>query len=870
MYSEGQQKNLKKVQQYIENQHLVSQELLKDLAQKNNWPLRQSFGDGSVMILSGLTESGQPLYDATHTNSGAALTTQTNALYEGGGLDLNLNGGSAIIKDRLGIWDGGKVLNTHSELQGRITQVDNAQTTDTHATHVSGTMIAAGNNPRAKGMSNGANLQAHDFSNDSPEMANAAANLLISNHSYGTVTGWRFNADRPGTDNNLKWEWYGDTTISAQKDYKFGFYDTRAREWDRIAYNAPNYLIVKSAGNDRGSNGPPAGTPYFFGSSNRTSTTPRAAQNDYDLISTYGTAKNILTVGAVSVLTNGYNQLSDPRISSFSGWGPTDDGRIKPDIVGVGVSVFSLSSTSDNAYTTLSGTSMATPNVSGSLFLLQELYQKQTTFFMRSSTLKGLILHTANDAGNPGPDYQYGWGLLSTKKAAEVILNRDKTHQISERTLSPNETYTTQVVASGKGSLIVTICWTDPEAAASSVTVANFDNRTPKLLNDLDVRVSDGTTEFLPWILDPNQPAKNATQGDNIRDNVEQILLSNPVPGRIYTITIKHKGTLTNGTQPYALIISGIGGNAYCDSRATSNTDTKITQVVVGGITQTAKEGCQTYSDFMTRVANISAGQSLPLEVTVGSCGTPFAKVVKTFIDWNNDGDFDDANESIGTSEVISAIGTFRTNIIAPSGLSVDNLTRLRIVCVETSNPTTITACGSYTKGETQEFLLRITRPINDISLVALVAPDNNFCGGQLTNLTVRVRNVGTTAQQNIPVVVDILPAASGPKIATLRGTIAQSLAAFTETTLTLSDPLLAALQAGQSYQFVCRTLLETDQDTLNNVLLQTRTVAVSPTITSATATYCGTDPAALIARSNNATSNAFGTIAQPPKSPLP
>lgn len=850
LYSVEQQQKIQNIRQSIESQARLTQIQLQTLAQQNNWKFRQTFADGSVMILSGVSETGQPLYDVTMTNRGAAFTTRTNTLYEGGGLDLNLTGGSQAMKDRLGVWDGGKVLDTHSELSGRITQVDNAMAVDGHATHVSGTMIATGINPRARGMSNRATLLAHDFNNDAPEMINAAPNLLVSNHSYGLVTGWRLNTSRVGTDNNLKWEWYGDTTINDQKDYRFGFYDTRTREWDRIAYNAPYYLIINSAGNARGSNGPPAGTPYFLGSSSRTSSTPRAAQNGYDLISTYANAKNTLTVGAVSVLNNGYNQPSDPRISSFSSWGPTDDGRIKPDIVGVGVSVFSTGSTTSNAYTTLSGTSMSTPNVSGSLFLLQELYNKQTNNFMRSSTLKGLVLHTADDAGNPGPDYQYGWGLLDMKQAAEVILNRDQTHQLSERTLAPNETYTMQVVASGKGVLAVTLCWTDPEGIATNATMANFDNRTPKLLNDLDLRISDGMTESLPWILDPNQPAANATRGDNIRDNIEQIIIPNAVPGRTYTITIKHKGTLTNNTQQYALIISGIGGKIFCESKATSNADSKITQVILGNITQAAKSDCQDYSDFMTQIAPIAAGQTIPLEVSVGSCGGDFAKVVKAFVDWNGDGDFDDPSELVATSEVINATGIFKTTMKAPSGLIIGNTSRVRIVCVETDNATTVAACGSYAKGETQEFLVRFVRPARDISLTTLVTPENNFCSSQLSNVTVRVRNVGSESQQNIPVSVQILEP-SGQLVGTLTETITQTLAPFSETTLSLSDMFLANLKAGTNYQFVSRTHLAGDQDTLNSVLRQIRTVSAVPTVATATATYCGTDPLSLISRDN-------------------
>lgn len=849
LYSAAQQQKLQNTRQSIENQYRILNAQLQTLAQQNNWPLRQDFSDGKVMILSGISETGQPLYDITTTNRGAALTTRTDALYEGGGLGLNLTGGSAPMKDRLGIWDGGAVLKTHAELTGRVTQVDGATSISSHATHVSGTMIATGINPRARGMANQATLLAHDFNSDTPEMANAADKLLVSNHSYGTLSGWRLNPDRPGTDNNLKWEWYGDSTVNSQQDYKFGFYDSRTREWDRIAYNAPYYLPVSSAGNERGSNGPPAGTPYFLGSSNRKSSTPRAAQNGYDLISTYSSAKNSLTVGAISVLSNGYNQLSDPRISSFSSWGPTDDGRIKPDIVGVGVSVLSTTSTNSNAYTSLSGTSMSSPNVSGSIFLLQELYNNLKGAFMRASTLKGLVLHTADDAGNPGPDYQYGWGLLNDRRAAEVLLNKDQSHLVAERTLSPNETYTMQVIASGKGALVATICWTDPEATVFSTTAANFNNRSPKLVNDLDIRISDGTTASLPWVLDPEQPANNATRGDNIRDNIEQILIANAIPGKTYTITVKHKGNLTNNTQLYVLIVSGIGGKAYCESRATSNADTKISKVVLGNITQLANNGCQTYSDFMSQIAVVSAGQSIPLEVTLGSCGGDFSKVVKVFIDWNADGDFDDADELAATSSVMGN-GIFSATLKVPSTITSTYTARVRVVAIETTNPAAVAACGTYAKGETQEFLVRFTRPLRDVSLSALLTPENNFCSNQLSNVTVRVKNNGSEAQSNIPVSIQVSEA-SGKVIGTVSTTITQSLAAFSETTVSLTAPFLSELKAGINYRFLTKTLLPDDQDTLNNTLVQTRTVAAVPTITSATATYCGTDPLSLIAQGN-------------------
>ena len=211
------------------------------------------------------------------------------------------------------------------------------------------------------------------------------------------------------------WRWYGDTTLSSSEDYRFGFYTSSARSWDLIANAAPKYLIVKSAGNDRGSAPGSGVTSHEIWDPNSgwvTSTVSRPADggtDGYDCISTYGNSKNILTVGAVNDITAGYTQPSDVVMSSFSGWGPTDDGRIKPDIVANGVSLYSTGKAS---------------NATGSMALLQEMYNDSNGVFMNSATLKALVIHTANEAGtNPGPDFSFGWGLLNIKGAADLIAD---------------------------------------------------------------------------------------------------------------------------------------------------------------------------------------------------------------------------------------------------------------------------------------------------------------------------------------------------------------------------------------------------------------------------------------------------------------
>jgi hypothetical protein len=116
-------------------------------------------------------------------------------------------------------------------------------------------MIAAGVDANAKGMSYQAVLRAYDWNSDLSEMsAAAAAGLRASNHSYGFITGWYFDYFGDG-----KWTWWGDTAVSNVEDYTFGFYSSESQSWDNIARNAPNYLMVKSAGNDR--NEGPTGQP---------------------------------------------------------------------------------------------------------------------------------------------------------------------------------------------------------------------------------------------------------------------------------------------------------------------------------------------------------------------------------------------------------------------------------------------------------------------------------------------------------------------------------------------------------------------------------------------------------------------------------
>lgn len=479
------------------------------LAFQNGWPLEYETANGGNALLVDIFPDGTPKYFQTE-NKEAAITTRTDRVHSGGIAGLNLNGENMTI----GFWDAGLVRATHELFSGRVTLVENTGDLSNHATHVAGTIIGNGNvvEGNAKGMAPEAALLVYNFNDDEPEMANAAANgMLISNHSYGIgVSGGPL--------------WY------------LGYYDSFARNMDNIIYNAPFYLPICSAGNAR-------------------TTGENPADGGYDYLNDKSVAKNNLVVAATFEVLE-YQQPSDVEMSPFSSWGPTDDGRIKPDISAKGVNMFSSSGAADDQYIVNAGTSMANANVSGSLLLLQQHYNELNSEFMQASTLRALVLHTADEAGTtPGPDYRFGWGLLNTEKAAQVISNNGTNAIIIEEIITPLDDYTFSFTSDGTSDYTATIAWTDP--AGDLLPSGIEDVSTPRLKNDLDLRISiDGGETFLPWVLEVANPTAGATRGDNVVDNIEKIETIAPAAGD-YTVRVSHKGnTLVNNEQSFSLVLT--------------------------------------------------------------------------------------------------------------------------------------------------------------------------------------------------------------------------------------------------------------------------------------------------------------------------
>ncbi len=411
-------------------------------------------------------------------NSPGKTLHRSNVLNDG---SRNLTGDGV----KIGIWDGGTV-GPHMDFSGRLVLAEPYLST-AHGTHVAGTMAGAGLlDPFARGMAPKANIYSYYYDGDvNTEVASAITTYAITM----TQNSWG----------------YGDGFVDCtNKDP----YNSNSREQDINIANNPTLVHVHSSGNSQSVCTGGWGT-----------TTGKAA-------------KNMLVVA---------NVTSSDVLSTSSSCGPVADGRLKPEISGMGTSVYST--TQNDTYTGgYSGTSMATPGVSGTIAQLVQRYrQLNGNSTPPASLMKALACNTSKDLGNPGPDYKYGFGRINGVQAVRAMeTNRYKIDSLST---GANNSFSISVPANAK-RLKVMICWTDPAGAA---------NANPALVNDLDLTVIDpSTATWNPWVLDASLPSNTATRLVDHLNNIEQVTLDNPVSGT-YSLNVSGFSVPVGSKQVYSI-----------------------------------------------------------------------------------------------------------------------------------------------------------------------------------------------------------------------------------------------------------------------------------------------------------------------------
>lgn len=403
--------------------------------------------------------------------------TRGRSLHRASNLDTQTSAGRNYTGLDIGVLcrDDG-IVGPHIDFQGRIDNSQASGTAESHGDGVSGIMSGAGNlNPSNRGMAAGSMLYVVNYDGsflDGPTVSRInSGDVVITNSSYSN-----------GCND-------GYTTITQTVD-------TQVQEH-------PSLQHTFSAGNSNGNNcGYGAGGQWG------------------NITGGHKQGKNVIATA---------NVYFDGSLVSSSSHGPAHDGRIKPDITANGQN--QISTNENNTYQSFGGTSGASPGIAGVSAQLYQAYSEANGDVLPPSALiKATLLNTANDAGNVGPDYKFGWGIVNGLRAAKLI---EENRFLSSTMTQGGSNDHTINVPSGTKQVRFMVYWSDSPASPGA---------SPALVNDLDLVVTDpSNTEYLPYILDPTpDPVKldlPATNGPDHLNNMEQVLINNPDAGD-YNINI--------------------------------------------------------------------------------------------------------------------------------------------------------------------------------------------------------------------------------------------------------------------------------------------------------------------------------------------
>ena len=384
------------------------------------------------------------------------------------------------------------IIGPHIDYQGRIDQSSFGGSSnilsDTHGDHVAGTIMGSGNlDPIAAGMANAAFLYVYDSSNNN--YSTAFPDLYLNNDVVITSKSYSNGCNA------------GYTSLSQELDQQINLY--------------PALIHVFSAGN--------SGTDDCgYGAGN----------NWGNVTGGHKQGKNVIAVA---------NLNSTSGLANSSSRGPAADGRIKPDIGAKGSNVNSTVPTND--YDSYTGTSMSCPGIAGIMGQLYQGYKELNLGINPNSALmKNVLLNSADDLGNPGPDFKHGWGEVNAFQAIKIIENNQYIN--SSISQGGNNTHDI-IVPSDVIQLNIMVYWHDIEGSVNAFSA---------LVNDIDINItnSNGITS-LPWLLDTSANAaalnSNATYGNDHINNMEQITIDNPISGN-YVLSVDGL-TIPFGAQEY-------------------------------------------------------------------------------------------------------------------------------------------------------------------------------------------------------------------------------------------------------------------------------------------------------------------------------
>ncbi|NCA84452.1 MAG: T9SS type A sorting domain-containing protein [Clostridia bacterium] len=387
-------------------------------------------------------------------------------------------------------------IGPHIDFAGRIGNQYVGYFGGDHGDHCAGIIAAAGNiDPHARGNAFGATLYVYGAAPEYPGFTQIPSHYF-SNQIRVTSTSYSNGCNA------------GYTSLARLLDVQINLY--------------PALMHVFSAGND-GTSDCNYGAGPGWG----------------NITGGHKVAKNVMTVANLDEMDN---------LSSSSSRGPAHDGRIKPDISAKGSDVYST--LPDDEYGFKSGTSMSCPGVAGVMAQLFDAYRQLSGGTdPLGGLLKGIVLNTAEDLGNQGPDFRFGWGRINALRAVKVLEDS----RYDSATIETGQTLIHNFeVPENTAQMRVMVYWTDYQSSV---------NTNWALVNNLDITVADPeSTVWQPWVLNhyphPDSLNKTAIRGIDDRNNMEQVTLDAPAAG---TYSLSVEGTnVPQGPQKYYIIFEFI------------------------------------------------------------------------------------------------------------------------------------------------------------------------------------------------------------------------------------------------------------------------------------------------------------------------